>query len=71
MFHHGWFKNGDKPFIGFTLIDMSGSISWKFRIDKIASTGEALAIGETLEIVKKIDSEQNFVIFPDSESMLK
>jgi ribonuclease HI len=31
---------------------------------------EALAIGETLEIIKKIDSEQNFVIFSDSGSVL-
>jgi hypothetical protein len=32
---------------------------------KIASTftAEALAIGETLEIIEKIDSEQNFMIF--------
>jgi ribonuclease HI len=45
----------------------------KFRISKIASTftAEALEIGETLEIVVKIDSEQNFMIFSDSASVLK
>jgi hypothetical protein len=48
-------------------------MGWKFRKAKIASkfTAEALAIGETLGIVRKIDCEQNFVIFPDSESALK
>jgi hypothetical protein len=45
----------------------------KFRISKIASTftAEALAIGETLEIIAKIDPDQNFMIFSDSASMLK
>jgi hypothetical protein len=45
----------NKPFAGFASIDISDSISWKFRIAKIASTNtvEALAIGETLEIIKK------------------
>jgi ribonuclease HI len=40
---------------------------------KIVSTFtvEALAVGETPEIIEKIDSEQNFVIFSDSESVLK
>jgi ribonuclease HI len=40
---------------------------------KIVSTFtvQALAIGETPEIIEKIDSEQNFVIFLDSESVLK
>jgi hypothetical protein len=32
---------------------------------------EALASGETLEIIEKIDSEQNFMIFFDSASVLK
>jgi hypothetical protein len=32
---------------------------------------EALAIGETVEIIEKIDSEQNFVIFSDSASVLE
>jgi hypothetical protein len=43
------------------------------RIAKIASTfmAEALEIGETLEIIEKIDSEQNFMIFSDSASVLK
>jgi hypothetical protein len=63
----------NKPFVGFALIDISGGISWKFGIAKIASTfrAKALAIGETLEIFDKIDYEQNFVIFSDSESVLK
>jgi ribonuclease HI len=30
-----------------------------------------LAIGETLEIIEKIDTEQNFMIFSDSTSVLK
>jgi hypothetical protein len=32
---------------------------------------KALAIGETLEIIDKLDSEQNLEIFSDPESMLK
>jgi ribonuclease HI len=32
---------------------------------------ETLAIGETLEIVEKMDSERNFTIFSDSETVLK
>jgi hypothetical protein len=45
----------NKPFVGFAAIDISDGISWKFRIAKMASTftAEALAIGETLEIIKK------------------
>jgi hypothetical protein len=63
----------NKPFVGFASIDINDDISWKFRIAKIGSTftAEALAIGDTLEIIEKIDSEQNFVIFSDSESVLK
>jgi hypothetical protein len=63
----------NKPFVGFASIDICDGISWKFRIAKIAFafTAEALAIGEPLEIIEKIDSEQNFVIFLDSESVLK
>jgi hypothetical protein len=55
------------------LIDISDGISWKFRIAKIASTFTvvALAICETLEIIDQIDSEQNFVIFFESKSVLK
>jgi hypothetical protein len=34
-------------------------------------TAEALEIGETLEIIEKIHSEQNFMIFSDSASVLK
>jgi hypothetical protein len=43
------------------------------RIAKIACTftSEALAIGETLEVIEKIYSEQNFMIFSDSTGMLK
>jgi ribonuclease HI len=44
----------------------------RFRISQIASTftAEALAIGEALEIIEKIDSEQNFMIFSDSAWVL-
>jgi hypothetical protein len=50
------------------LVDISDGISWKFRKAKIASTfkAEALAIGETLEIIKKIHSDQNILIFLNS-----
>lgn len=34
-------------------------------------TAETLAIGKTPEIIEKIDSEQNFMIFSDSASVLK
>jgi hypothetical protein len=62
-----------KPFIGFASIGISDCIGWIFRIAKIASTftAEALAICEKLEFIEKIDSEQNFMIFLDSESVLK
>jgi hypothetical protein len=52
-------KMENKLFVGFAVIDISDAISWKFRIAKIASTftAEALAIGETLEMIGKIDSE--------------
>jgi hypothetical protein len=45
-------KMENKPFIGFASIDTNDSISWKFRIAKLASTftAGALAICETLEI---------------------
>jgi ribonuclease HI len=45
----------------------------KFRISKVPSTfkAEALAIGETLEVIEKTDSEQNFIIFSDSASVLQ
>jgi hypothetical protein len=73
MFRHGQLKNGEKPFIGFPSKDIKNGHSMKFSISKIASTftAEALAIGETLEIIEKIDSEQNFMIFWDSASVLK
>jgi ribonuclease HI len=63
----------EKPFVRFTLIDIKDGRSMKFRISKIVSTltAEALAIGETLEIIERIDSEQNFMIFSDSASVLK
>jgi hypothetical protein len=46
-------KMENKPFVGFVSIDINDSRSRKFRIAKIASTftAEALAIGETLEIL--------------------
>jgi hypothetical protein len=66
-------KMENKPFIGFTSIDINDGISWKLRIAKITFTftAEALAIGETIEIIEKIDSEKNFIIFSDLESVLK
>jgi ribonuclease HI len=59
--------DSSKPFVGFA------SIGIKDGLSKIASTftAEALAIGETLEFIEKIDSEQNFMIFSDSASVLK
>jgi hypothetical protein len=60
-------KMENKPFVGFAAIDIGDGISWKFRIGKTESTFTA----EALEIIEKIDSEQNFVIFSDSESVLK
>jgi hypothetical protein len=44
-------------------IDIKGGHSKKFRISKIASTftAEALAVGETREIIEKVDSEQNLL----------
>jgi hypothetical protein len=61
----------DKPFVGSASIRDGRSM--KFRICKIAPTftAEALAIGETLEVIEKVDSEQNFMIFLDSASVLK
>jgi ribonuclease HI len=69
----GGSKMEGKPFVGFTSIYIKDGHSMKFRISKIVSTftPEALAIGETLEIIEKIDSEQNFTIFSDSVSVLK
>jgi hypothetical protein len=63
----------DKPFVGPASIDIKDGRSMTFWISKIASTftAEALPIGETLEIIEKIDSEQNFMIFSDSASVLK
>jgi hypothetical protein len=48
-------KMEEKPFVGFASIDIEHGCSTKFRISKIASTftAEALAIGETLEIIEK------------------
>jgi ribonuclease HI len=63
----------NEPFVGLATIDINDGRSRKFRIAKLASTftAEALAIGETLEIIEKIDSEQNFMIFSDSASVLQ
>jgi hypothetical protein len=49
----------NKPFVRFALIGISVGISCNFMIAKIASTftAEALAIGETLEMIEKIDSD--------------
>jgi hypothetical protein len=46
-------------FVGFASIDIKDGHSRKFRIAEIASTfmAEALAIGETLEIIEKMDSK--------------
>jgi hypothetical protein len=43
----------DKPFVKFTSIHIKDDRSMKFRISTIATTftAEALAIGETLEII--------------------
>jgi ribonuclease HI len=66
-------KMEDKPFVGFASIDIKDGRSMKLRISEIAFTftAEALAIGETLEIIEKLDSEQNVMIFSDSASVLK
>jgi ribonuclease HI len=66
-------KMEENPFVGFAPIDVKDGHSMKSRISKIASTfmAEALAIGKTLEIIKKIDSEQNCMIFSHSASVLK
>jgi hypothetical protein len=66
-------KMEDKPFVGFASIDIKDSGSKKFRIAKIAFAfkAEALAVGETLEIIEKINSERNFIIFSASVSVLK
>jgi ribonuclease HI len=63
----------DKPIVGFASIDINDGRSIRFRIYKIASifTAEALATAETLDIIGKIESEQNFMIFLDSASMLQ
>jgi hypothetical protein len=47
------------PFVGLASIDSKDDRSGIFRIAKIASTftAEALAIGETLEVTEKIESE--------------
>jgi hypothetical protein len=63
----------NKPFVGFTSININDGHSWKFRIAKMASTfmAEAPAIGKTLEIIEKIDSEQSSMIFSDLASVLQ
>jgi hypothetical protein len=54
MFRHEWLKNGGQT-IGFASVVIKDGHSKKFRIGKIVLTFmvEALAIGETLEIIKK------------------
>jgi hypothetical protein len=66
-------KMANKPFVGCASVDIIDGISWKFGIAKIASkfTAAALAVGETIDVIEKIDSEQNFVIFSDSEGVIK
>jgi hypothetical protein len=68
-------KMENKPFVAFASIDISDGRSWKLRIAKITSTfmAEAPEIGGTLEVIEKIDWEQNFVILSDSDpkSLLK
>ncbi|PNF30200.1 hypothetical protein B7P43_G08428 [Cryptotermes secundus] len=66
-------KMVDKPFVGLALIDINDGRRMKFRISKIASifTAEAFAIAETLEIIEKTESGQNFTIFSDSASVLQ
>jgi hypothetical protein len=51
----------------------SDGINYKFGIVKTESTftAEGPTVGETLGIIEEIDSEQNFVIFSDSEYVLK
>jgi hypothetical protein len=63
----------NKSFVGFASIGIIDGLRWRLKKNKIASTftAEALAIGESLYIMRKIDSEQNFMIFPDWESVLK
>jgi hypothetical protein len=55
-------KMGNKPFLGFASVDISDGIRRKFRIAKTASTftAEALAIDETLEVIKKIRRRAKF-----------
>jgi hypothetical protein len=64
VFRHGRLILEDKPFVEFASIDRQVGRSMKFRISKIVSTfmAEVLEIGVTLEIVEKIDSEQNLRI---------
>jgi hypothetical protein len=66
-------KMENKPRVGFASIDINDGRSRKFRIAKIASTftAVALAIGRTLEIINRIDSEQNFTIVSDLASVLR
>jgi NTP pyrophosphatase (non-canonical NTP hydrolase) len=60
-------KMEDETFVGFASIDTKHGRSRKFRMAKIASTFTA----EALEIIEKIDSEQNFTVFSDSATVLK
>jgi hypothetical protein len=66
-------KMENKRFGGFASKHIIDGRNMKFRIFKIdpTFTAEALPIGETLEIIEKIHSDQNFMIFSDSASVLK
>jgi hypothetical protein len=66
-------KMNHKAVVGFASIDIKDDRRMKFRISETASTvtAEALAIGETLEIIANIDSEQNFLMISDSTSVLQ
>jgi hypothetical protein len=65
MFRHGRLKNGGHTIRRIRIDRYKNGRSMKFRISKIVSTfmAEVLEIGKTLEIVEKIDSEQNFINF--------
>jgi hypothetical protein len=73
MFCYGCLKNGGQTICRIRIDIYKDGRSLKFRISKIASTfmAEALVIGETPEIIEKIDSEQNCMIFSDSAGVLK
>jgi hypothetical protein len=73
MFRYGRIKHGGQTIRRIRIDRYKDGRSMKLRISKILPTFtvEALAIGETPEIIERIGSEQNFVIFSDSASVLK